>query len=216
MNRHDGEAFFKPYLSRILRCVEDGFNEYIQEFKKTEKKFRGGTAAGILNNLIIDQVWSEFSNDTNIYLSECNRLFLMTIDRKVNLRFNKLQSNLVPSSNSTKQAENYYSQGKIKNLQLDFFESEEDLLARQAAEEADTYFVVGWLLDDTATNIKGVYITFPKSSSKNHWYFDVEEVLQSKIEPVEAPNASVTNKPKRRRIKPREDGNIEQKKAANE
>ncbi|NOT77202.1 MAG: hypothetical protein HOP08_19940 [Cyclobacteriaceae bacterium] len=170
------------HFSRIASVIEGAFEDYQRSLSsisaagiRTDLRIR--TAASLVHDMISSRSKLEFSSEARIKVGEFNGIFGMVIDRRIFVRFKKLNSELKTSNIPTQQAQGFIKQ----QLELPGFGKL-------------TLLTAGYLLSPTGTAIRNIYLTCRRGNDII-WHRDLRGGESGSI-PLFGPDLSPNDRPK--------------------
>ncbi len=150
-----------PYLDELRACPVSAVNDYNVQYKQLRSRHSLRSQASIIHDLMRDYATILLRPLKDVYIYEdINGLFIVEFHGKVQVRFKKLNSNMKFSNIPTQQTLDFYEQLELPGI------------------PAAARLVVGYILDETQTQLRKVAITCPKTCSngqENEWHHELEE-----------------------------------------
>ena len=152
MDKAEALEILDPYLERIKKCVENGFNAYYVDYKSFLYRHSAISRACLIRDSILDLVRREFSDEPGIRLVETkNQLVVLEIKRTLLVRFKKLNARRCSSNIPTTQAIGYLRQTNIWGL------------------PECVNLNAGYIPNREWTEISGIYVAKPIGVKINSW-----------------------------------------------
>ncbi len=112
-NMDEVKLLLAPYIETIRYCVHTGF----QDFKSINPEYilslEVRSRANFIRDRIVSHIKKEFYQNTNIQVIEDCGLFLIQVENKIRIRFNKLNDELTISSDNTKRTKLFLQQEEL-------------------------------------------------------------------------------------------------------
>jgi hypothetical protein len=182
MDRNEVGSILDPHFPQLLDCLSNGCQDYLRHYAAFTHIHTKGTRASIARDHVRDRIRRTFSADKSTRIVEKrNGLFLLEVEKKLLLRFKKLNSRKCAANIPTGQSKTFYRQQPL------------------FPGAWRTNLNAGYTANETFTEFE-FYITEPNGSRSNAWVMKIQEYPQSK------PTVDITparkEKPKRVKAKP--------------
>lgn len=166
MEKTEIMPIIEPYRSRIRESVSRGWHAYQTLYKDHLHKYSPITRANLIRDHVVDCVRTEFQGeDCARIIERPNGLFLLEIERRVFVRFKKLNSKKFSSNIPTKQAHAFLRQLPIPGFGKD-----------------RVNLNAGYTPNESWTEIDGIFITHPSGLRRIAWFIDIgEEILMQPV-----------------------------------
>ncbi|MDL2284499.1 hypothetical protein LJC19_05085 [Oxalobacter sp. OttesenSCG-928-P03] len=145
-------------LPVIYSCIKDGWAIYQKEYPEHLKiAHTSRSRASLVHDHIASLARQRLEPRFGVHCHEIQKLFLVSFNSGVVIRFKKLDDNFRSSNIRTQQSLGFMEQetlpeiGKAINLQA------------------------GYRLNELETDIEGIYLTLPIGESGNAWIFELNE-----------------------------------------
>jgi hypothetical protein len=158
MAQEQVEQILKNELPLIRQCIRMGWDRYMKDYPialRTEHSSR--SRASLVHDHIVMFARQILEPRQGICCHEINKLFIVSFDCGIAIRFKKLDECFRASNIRTQQS-------------MDFME-QEDLPEIQAAVKLQA----GYRLNMLETDLEGIYVTCPASRQANSWVLELAE-----------------------------------------
>ncbi len=154
-------AKIEDYLPWIKESYDSAFDELLETQRGLIKEYREATLAGIIHDLVIKHVKSNFKNKKNVRCFDSSDYFMLVFsypNLRIMVRFNKFNKDFLTSKTLTESARQYDTQ-----KQPSLFEDE----------TANVNLYAGYNISKGFAGIN-CYISCPSGVKKNHWSFNID------------------------------------------
>lgn len=140
LSNEETERYLRPYFGDLEECFNIAWDDADVSLRSTSaySKLSDSTRAAIMHDCLRAAARSIFDGRKNVVIQERSRLFLMTFDELITLRFKKLDRHSRPSISHTAQQTSF-----IYNLALDGI-------------RPSTYVTAGYILNDLKTGFQNL------------------------------------------------------------
>ena len=143
----ESKEIIEPFHTELVQCIEKGFNDFIKvnEFVNNDitpfVDFKPRTKACIIHDMIRANITEIFSDRENLEVGEFNRVFGISINEELFVRFKKMDKNFTVSSYSTPQHKKYIGQQRIIGFP-----------------DEPTFLFAGYIPNQSWTSLSGIYL----------------------------------------------------------
>jgi len=157
----------KPHLERFWNCIVGAWREYLQEYAHIKHVHTDRKRASILHDHMVDRARKEFQGVKGVHFLE-GRLFLLSIDQQIIVRFKKLDDDMKSRNYPTLHALKFLQQLDIPGI------------------PPVTRVEAGYQLNGLETGIQAVLITC-REGAKLEWFLELDRPAGNVADIVEMP-----------------------------
>jgi len=186
ITKERAQEILTPYVGKIRSCVKGSVERYFSghEFASVRHILSKRSDASNCHDLIVDAIMRDFENVPRTKCFYTNKLFLLTIEDYVVLRFKMFDQGLLSHGIHTQQLISFNHQ-EMQQLEFEVPDMPPNGL-----------LYVGYCLNQLRTGVEGVYITC-RFGNHNVWEWDITEEQTAIIKHIEFQDSKPT--PARRR-----------------
>lgn len=143
----ESQEIIEPFYSELVQCIERGFKDFtkINEFVSGEitnyVDFKSRTKACIIHDLIRANTLELFSDRENLQVGEFNKVFGISVNNELFVRFKKMNKNYAVSSFLTPQHKRFLGQQRIIGFP-----------------DEPTFLFAGYIPNKAWTSLSGIYL----------------------------------------------------------
>ena len=141
-------------LSLIYRCVKSAWTTYTSYPLSFRQAHTARSRASLVHDHFVDFARQTFEPRVGVHCHEINKLFIISFNSGVAVRFKKLDGCYRSSNIATQQSMDFLAQQNLPGV------------------EAAVNLQAGYQLNALETDLKGVYLTQPESNA-NAWVIEL-------------------------------------------
>lgn len=155
-HQNDALSSIAEELPIIFSCILDAWQIYQMKYPEDLKIAHSATSrASIVHDHIVSLARQRFEPRFGVQCLVIGRLFIVSFNSGVVVRFKKFDKNFRAHNIRTRQSSGFMTQAPLPEIG--------EVINLQA----------GYRLDDLETDIEGIYLTLPISESGNEWVFEL-------------------------------------------
>jgi len=160
LSQSEVQTVLEPYHHLLRKVVEDAWQIW-ESVPATIRAMLSPTAqATMIHDFVEHEVRNQLGHLPGVVLGECQRLFFAEVERKVVIRFKKLDSLGRASNVQTEQVKKYNAQGFLPGVP--------DVIKLN----------LGYTLDQTNTSITSIMISMP-NGRHIAWHYSIPDTVQT-------------------------------------
>lgn len=175
LSKNETDGILNPYKKSLKEIILKGWQCYKDEDQGNAYRHGLITKAMLIHDYIVDFARQEFHNNPNINILNLKGLFLLVIENKIYIRFNKLDAYLRPAKSTSNQFNSFINQ-------LDLFKLE--------IESKSLNLIAGYLINDSWENIKAIHVCCPLEQS-NLWTIKIYDEVAQKVLDLTKPDETI-------------------------
>ncbi|MGZ8935573.1 MAG: hypothetical protein ACXW04_11815 [Methylobacter sp.] len=160
ISENDAIQALQPYLPTIGGCINLAWDDYQNYPESLKINHSSTTRANIVNDNMVQRCISSIVYGKLVKHFEWGRQHIFVFEKRISLRFKKLNQMLMPSNILTKQASSLNCQHSIPGI------------------EAATHLVAGYRLNNMETEIQDIHIVCP-NNKRTYWELRLDGYIES-------------------------------------
>lgn len=146
-------------LPLIFKCINDAWEKYMQAYPANLRIAHSARSrASLIHDHIVEMARKYLEPRIGVACHEINKLFLVSFDSGIVIRFKKLDDSYRSSNIRTQQSLGFMEQSQLPLPEID------TAINLQA----------GYRLNALETQLQGIYLTHPTGEQANAWVMELE------------------------------------------
>jgi hypothetical protein len=157
IEKHLALSMLKSELPLVYGAISGGWTAYLDQYPAAVKVVHTTrTRRSIVHDHIVDQAMQLFGGRIGVECMFVQKLFVVSFNNGIAIRFKKLDEKLRSSNIPTQQSIDFVEQSELPEI-------------------GSAYFLqAGYQLNSFESEISGIYLTCPSGSSSNFWDYKIE------------------------------------------